>query len=118
MKYINKGCTRLVFLIGKYAIKIPNFTYSHHHFLIGCKSNWYERELYKMSKGLDYRNLMCKSYFCSWFGLIQIQERVKELDRDLTEDEIITYKDICKSDIKKENFGIDSKGNLVCIDYG
>jgi hypothetical protein len=39
MKIKLNGVTRIVLLIGRYAVKIPNFTVQHHHFLHGCYAN-------------------------------------------------------------------------------
>ena len=113
-----KGVTRIVFLIGNYAIKIPNFTVCHLHFLHGCYANWSERHYCKIMKNIEndkFYNLVAPSIFCSFFGLIQVQKRCIELDRHLTDDEILKFKDIC-NDIKKENFGYFN-GILVCLDY-
>lgn len=114
------GCTRIVILIYKYAFKIPNFTYSMDHFLKGCCANWKERNYYKQFNKCDYKGNMvgyvAPSYFCSFFGLIQIQERCKPLGRDLTESEKEFYKTLCGTDSKKENFGVIN-GKIVCIDY-
>lgn len=90
------------------------------HFLQGCYANWSERNYYKINIKAIYENNMshyvAPSYFCSWFGIIQIQARAKELKRDLTEGEKKFYKPLCWGDNKKENFGwYDNK--LVCIDY-
>lgn len=118
MKISLKGCTRIVILIGNYAIKIPNFKVSHLHFLYGCYSNYSERSQYKnikKNKNNKFSNLIAPSIFCTWFGLIQIQKRCIELERHLTEEEKEIFKDIC-FDIKKENFGY-YKNNLVCFDF-
>lgn len=118
MKIIYKGCTRIVFLLGNYAIKIPNFKVHHLHFLHGCYANWSERHYCKIMKGIEndkFYNLVVPSLFCSYFGLIQIQKRCIELNRHLTDEEIEIFKDVC-NDIKKENFGIYND-KLVCLDY-
>lgn len=117
----NEGCTRIVFLVGKYVIKIPNFKVCHQHFLQGCFANWSERRLYKNFKGAygcepDIIELIAPSYFCSIFGLVQIQARCVVLDRPLTEQELVTFNSICSGDIKQQNFGY-YKNKLVCLDY-
>lgn len=115
------GVTRIVFLLGRYVVKIPNFLVQHDHFLAGCKANWTERKLWKMFReceGMPHRNLFVPSTFCSWFGLIQIQHRavVRSNDDPLTDEELRTFKNIT-TDTKASNFGY-YKGRLVCIDYG
>jgi hypothetical protein len=61
-------------------------------------------------------NYVTPSYFCSWFGLIQIQARCEPRLENLTEEEIHFYKDLHCGDYKKENFGY-YKNKLVCLDY-
>lgn len=117
MSFIKKGITRCVFLIGPIVIKFPKFglgslSQGHINFLKGCVANWNERLVYRYTKSL----LLAPTLWCSWFGLIQIQKRVKLLDRELTKAEKKTMQKFC-SDIKSSNFGI-YKGRLVCIDYG
>ena len=71
-----------------------------------------------MMKNIDdnkFYNLVAPSIFCSWFGLIQIQKRCTELDRNLTDEEKRHFMSVCQ-DIKKENFG-HYKNRLVCLDY-
>ena len=126
-KFIKTGSSRKVFLIGKYAIKIPNF-YSHKTFLNGCRDNWSERIFYRDFKGVycdteylgkprrrDLTELVVPSLFCSWFGFIQVQLRVVELERDLTSYEVDRFQGVCK-DIHRSNFGI-LKGRILCFDY-
>ena len=118
MRITFKGCTRIVLLIGNYAIKIPNFTVCHLHFLHGCYANWSERHYCKIMRGVENNelyDLVAPSLFCSFFGLLQVQKRCVELNRQLTNDEILKFKNVC-SDIKMENFGI-YKNNIVCMDY-
>lgn len=113
---IKSGVTRIVFLIGKYAIKVPNFRYQHKHFLHGCFANFSERVHTKSMKCLPEMYIkIAPTVFCAWFGLISIQQRVVLMNRDLSENEI-EYFNFLTTDIKKENFGW-LKRHLVCIDY-
>lgn len=110
------GTTRIVFLIGNYAIKIPNHVVCHQHFLQGCYANWSERRYTKTFERLpEFYNKIAPTIFCSWFGLLSIQRRVVELDRHLTVNEVEYFKDQT-TDIKMQNFGYLDK-RLVCIDY-
>ena len=95
-------------------IKIPNFTYCHLHWLQGCYGNWSERYWYKRTLRED-KLKMSPSYFCSWFGLFQIQAKFESLERELIEEEIEYFRTF-GLDNKKENFGM-FKGKLVCLDY-
>lgn len=61
-----------------------------------------------------FYNLVAPSYFCTWFGLIQIQAKVnqpikEDFDKGL-------YKDVCGTDHKDANFGY-YEGRIVCCDY-
>lgn len=116
MKIDFKGTTRIVILIGKYAIKIPNFLYQHNHFLYGCYANCSERRHNITFKGREELQYVAPSYFCSWFGLLQIQARCEPKLNDLTQEEIDFYENLHQGDFKKENFGY-YKGILVCLDY-
>lgn len=115
-----KGCTRIVFKFKRFVIKIPNFLYEHDHFLKGCAANWSERGYYKVHSKVIYEGNMSEyvapSYFCSWFGLIQVQAYCNPKLTNLTEEEKGFYKPLCGTDNKKENFGY-YKGKLVCVDY-
>jgi hypothetical protein len=114
----SKGVTRLVLLVGKYAIKFPNFTYSHLHFLNGCYDNWSERQYcktYKKCKDIDFIQKVSLTLFCFWFGLLSIQKRVEVLTRDLTEIEKEYFKEQ-STDTHRQNFGY-LNGVLVCVDY-
>ena len=120
MEINRQGVTRIVLLIGNYAIKIPNFTCQHNHFLQGCYANWSERQLSINAKLFpDEDKLQGKfapSYFCSWFGLIQIQARCEPCKNDLSDAQIKEYEPLCGTDFKKENFGYYNN-KLVCLDY-
>lgn len=120
MEINRKGVTRIVFIFKTFVIKIPNFTHCHLHFLQGCYANWSERNYYKTHIKTDYENnlvdYVAPSYFCLWFGLIQIQAKCEKLTRDLSEEEKEFYKPLCWGDNKKENFGY-YKNKLVCLDY-
>ncbi len=119
MKINRIGITRIIFIFNRFVIKIPNFSCNHHHFLQGCYANRSERRFYKIFKGMHdqrYYQLVCPSYYCSWFGLFQIQARCLPLERKLTRDEYEKFKGIAHNDMKKENFGFH-KDRLVCLNY-
>lgn len=117
MKIDIKGTTRIVFVFKNFVIKIPNFTHCHQHFLQGCYANWSERQFCKSFKGVE--NIIWRvapSYWCSWFGLFQIQAKCEPKLEHLTKEEVEEFKDLHGGDYKKENFGW-YKGRLVCLDY-
>ena len=112
---IKKGITRIVFLIGEYAIKFPRFN-NHLHFLQGCYANWSERYFTKTFANLNNINTIAPTYFCFLFGLFSIQARVKPMLEELTDQQKKLFEPLCGADNKKENFGW-LNDRLVCIDY-
>lgn len=113
---IKKGTTRTVLLMSNYAIKFPRVSNGHLIFLQGCYANWSERHYCKMFKGMpDFYNKVAPSFFCSVFGLLQIQIRVEANRMELTDEQVDYFKDLC-TDTKPNNFGY-YKGKLVCVDY-
>ncbi len=120
MKIDLKGITRVVFIFNRIVIKIPNFLNCHQHFLQGCYANWSERDYYKRHITATYEGNMvgyvAPSYFCSWFGLFQIQAKCEPMEEHLTTEQRIFYEPLCGTDNKKQNFGW-YKGKLVCLDY-
>lgn len=119
-KLIKKeGITRIVILIGNFAIKFPNVRNGQLNFLTGCLSNYRERLYCKTFKGVlnnYYYSLVAPSIYCSIFGLVQIQKRCIPLNRELSGDEIDKFREISRGDLKPENFGI-FKNKVVCLDY-
>ena len=112
---IRKGTNRIVFCIGRYAFKMPNFTYSQDLFVRGCYSNLRERKLYKQFKSFNYD--LCPSFFCSWFGLLQIQLRCQSPVTPEVVDLFNVYKKLfLVSDIKADNIGV-YKNKAYIIDY-
>ena len=111
------GITRIVFLTNKYAIKIPNPFNNHVNFLSGCYANWKERMYYKSWKQSQYylKDLVVPTLYCSLFGLVSIQYKCEQLERELEEDEENTFLNVTE-DTKSENFGYYDKV-LVCLDY-
>lgn len=122
---VKNGCSRKVFLIGKYAIKVPQFSYEWRHFLWGLLGNMQERHFSEMK---DER--MCPVLFCSWGGWLLIMPRCKKLTEEEFEkldsdyfDSEYDHKigDFTKCRVPVEN-KIDSfgwyKNKIVAIDYG
>ena len=114
---VDKGITRIVIKFFRFAIKFPNPFNGHLNFLIGCCSNYKERCFYKeFRKYRPISELICPSYFCSYFGLFQIQKRCVVNHRDLTESELKKFDAVRHGESKPINFGfIDNR--LVCLDY-
>ena len=116
---IEKGSTRTVLLIGKYAIKVPRFWHEYHGhrwkmFLRGILANIDEDYWWKHS---HKKNKLCPVVFKSPLGFLLVMLRAKELteqeyDKKQLEKEFIGL----PLDNKIINFGkID--GNIVLVDY-
>lgn len=120
MPQIKYGVSRIVFLIGNIAIKIPNPFYGDRYFVMGMSGNIHECEIYKLAlkvrKGIADPYL-AKVYFRLPFGLAVIMKRYNNvLSRPLTQSEI---KDIPLTEVdpKIENFALENN-QIVVLDYG
>lgn len=109
------GITRSVVLIGPYAFKFPSIRNGMSMFLEGMLANWRERKFYKDS-GDYYRGLLAKSYFCSWFGLFSIMERVVVNLEDMDDEKMKWFQGV-STEWKPMNYGYNKNGDLVCLDY-
>lgn len=113
---IYKGVTRMTILVGNIAIKLPRLG-NHLHFLQGCYSNYSERYFCKTFKEMEnWTEKVAPSYWCSVFGLVQIQARCIVNTRELTDQELEFFKEVRNGETKPANFGFYRK-KLVCLDY-
>lgn len=112
--YIKFGTTRLVILVGKYAIKVPRPKWWK-SFLKGIIANLDESLWYKNSP-LDWKLKMAPVIGCYLKGFILIMRRAEPLT--LEQYGSISIKDyyLIPMDNKIQNFGI-YKGNIVLVDY-
>jgi hypothetical protein len=129
MKALN-GCTRRVYLIGKYAIKIPQFHYEWHHFLLGLLANMQEVTFSKMK---DER--LCPVLFYIPGGWLIVMPRCIPISRKIFYDLDVTRfwpdenedyhpANVCERasfnvpvENKQDSFGYYN-GKIVAIDYG
>jgi hypothetical protein len=110
-----RGITRLTFLIGSWAIKLPNPLNGQRMFLEGMLANLKERTLWKGWKGHRNHDLLCPSYYVGFMGFVQIQARCEALQRDLSDPERRNFREIT-TDTKPINYGL-LNGRVVCFDY-
>lgn len=111
------GVTRLVFVFGNFVVKIPNFTCQHSHFLAGCYANHKERCYWKSWMSYpELKERVVPTWFCSWFGLFQIQARAAILNNNAFLNEYDDKYFYFTTDRKPSNFGY-YKNKLVCVDY-
>lgn len=118
---MNIGSSRKTYLVGKFAIKVPSLHLTKNHFLRGMQSNMCEANMAHLVSEAK----VTKVYFCGWFGLFQIAERV-ELCTDL--DQFYSdLNDLCSAepgrrdfyshDAHMGNFGYNDEGDLIKLDY-
>lgn len=122
MKINLKGVTRIVLIFNKFVIKIPNFTYSWHHFLKGLVANINENHTWKYNSGKYERGksyLLCPVRWASWGGWILIQGRanIKVTYENREEFDFSEHILEFEGDDTISNYG-EYEGRLVKIDYG
>ena len=112
---VKHGVTRIVFLIGKLAIKIPNGSYSWQHFVLGMLANAQERKFSHANHNF------CPTLYCSALGLLLVMKRARPVgilclfDEDSLESLFGNYSGMVEN--KLDSFG-EIDGKLVAIDYG
>lgn len=116
MESMKKGTTRVVYLIGGYAIKIPRIN-RWKSFLRGILANMDERMWYKHSP-VDWKNKMCPSLLCLFGGFILICKRATPITQTIWDNGTIKKEDFypIPMDYKAINFGW-YKSEIVLIDY-
>lgn len=110
------GSSRVVVLVGKYAVKFPR-AYSEKSFLYGMYCNVSERKYCVQMRRLSmYSDLVAPSLFCVFGGFVQIQLKCEPLDRELSIEEREKFQDVSGGDLKSSNFGL-LNDKVVCLDY-
>ena|SRR5690625_110970 len=119
VQFLKTGSTRWVFLIGKFAFKIPSF-FSWKNFLLGLLANMQE---VNFSKILCMKEKLCPIKFHIPLGFLVVMPRVRVLqENELSKTELDLFC-ICNehykipAELKADSFGY-LKGKLVAIDYG
>lgn len=116
---IEYSCTRTVFLIGKFAIKVPTGRYSFSSFLRGLIGNISEKNIYRSCSG-EIREAICPIVFTLPLGLCVVMLRCSPLEPEETPDFIkLTHvgKWVLPCEHKIHSFG-RLNGKIVAIDYG
>lgn len=117
---IEKGSSRIVFLIDRYAIKIPNFTYSLEHFLKGWLANIQEDRIWRIFNSGNIEDKTIKLKICPiisthlWKFILIMPKCLLAKENELPKESSIG--NIC-GDYKVDNYGW-YEGKLVCFDYG
>jgi len=116
---IKYGTTRIAFLIGRYCIKIPNFTHQYTHGLLGLVNNVEEDVWASM-----YNPNLAKVYFACPGGFFNIMERTIPLTE--LEFNQLDYKKFITERMslgqlpienKRDSFGKRKNGKIVAIDF-
>jgi hypothetical protein len=112
---IVQGETRIVWVVGNFAIKCPNFLKGYRQFLYGLISNTQEVEYQKHSRYL------MPIVFRLPFNIIIVMPRAAVLTQNLAQDQfntiVGTLNGYPRVDHKPESFGI-WKNSIYIIDYG
>lgn len=116
-----KGSTRIVFLIKKHAIKIPNFLDGWTLFLKGLLANIQESNTWEWwripnSELFERSELLCPIIWRSWGGWIVVMKRADPITNQDTRPVFLQLEYFIK-DHKDDNYGIIN-GKVVMIDYG
>ena len=114
-----KGATRIVFLIGGYAVKLPVISYGIKPFLVGMLSNLNEAQWNGASRHTP------RTIYCNCFGLALVARRCRPVRHRgmffVALAEVAAKSDISTefwySDIKPENFGFIGV-DLIKLDAG
>ena len=119
MRY-ERGATRQVFLIGRFAVKFPRFC-SKRSFLYGLLANLQESFYWKEYKKNSKRGKLAKAYFKDALGLMLVMERADFVCTD-EDPRLSSFYSICSEeglplDAHPGNVG-DFSGTLKLIDYG
>ena len=115
---LKKGSNRWVFLIGRFAFKIPSL-YSYKNFLWGLLANMQEKEFNSID---ELKDRLCPVIFYIPFGLLVVMPRARVLKIDeISKEELEKFctleEKYIPAELKHDSFGY-FKGKLVAIDYG
>lgn len=120
IKINRQGCTRIVFLTKRYAIKIPICTDGFQAFLYGLLANMQERLFGRLPW---YQEMgTCPIVFSLPYGLLVVMPRVREMtDEEFLEFDVDGFLNQgsyrIPGEAKSNSFGW-LNGKVVIIDYG
>jgi hypothetical protein len=112
-----QGITREVFLVGRFAIKVPKLIYGWHKFLCGLLANMQERVFARTGWPE-----LCPVVFAVPGGWLLVMRRADPLGEDewmAFDAEAFCNRDdrVIPAEIKRDSFGwLD--GRIVAVDYG
>lgn len=110
---IERGVSRIVILVGNWAIKLPYVREGQRYFVQGMLGNVVENHHWRTHRHPS----LAPVYFCAPLGLLLVMKRFGTvLDRLLTDDEIGTIP-FYGIDNNGSNIALEN-GKFVVIDYG
>lgn len=115
---IRRGCSRTVFLVRTWAIKVPSLAYGFSKFLLGWYSNRTEADRWGWSE-YAIGNVFCPVLGCYLGGLVLVMRRAERVT--IAEFDALSAVELgplraATSDLHEENVGrLD--GRLVLVDY-
>lgn len=112
-KIVCDGYSRDTILIMSFAIKVPSLRNGWKPFLLGLMGNIKELETWNVSK----HPRLSRVLFCIPGGWLNVYPRYTIIERGLTPLEISDLP-IYGHDPKIGNYGLDSMGNIMVLDYG
>ncbi len=112
---ITSGASRVVILVGRWAIKLPHLGHGWRRFCLGMVANMDER----LWSGFDER--LCPVLFCAPLGLFLVMRRVDRVLHSESEVEEIGVREFfadvpVAQDENPDNYGYIGN-RLVCVDY-
>lgn len=116
MRLVLTGVTRIVILIGPYAIKIPRLNYGWRMLLWGLIGNISE----KTFSDTKWKEL-CPVLLSFPGGFLNVMRRAEPVPYKLTKKAMWAFREGCDymvpAELKQDSFGI-LDGKLVVVDYG
>lgn len=109
------GYNRIVIILPKIVIKLPNILNGSRAFVHGLMHNLKESELYYESYGDPQ---LGRVYFCSPFGLMLVMKRYTNVLTETLSEADLQNLPISNPDRKIGNYAQDEQGRIIVLDYG
>lgn len=111
-----RGVTRTVFLIGRWAIKVPTGRHGWPEWVDGLRANLREIE---RAKYAHLKPFVCPILWAAPLGLAIVMPRVGIIERDLTDPEHAHFFPLCFPLVEHKPDSFGYFGNrLVAVDFG
>lgn len=115
IRRVTAGVSRTVFLVGRFAVKVPSGRWGVEFFLKGLLANLREREVWRQQYAPDLA--LCPVLWCAPLGLVLVMPRCRILEEgELSDHDLADY--AWWAELKSDSFGYLPDGRLVAVDYG